>query len=126
VLLGPEQLMPRLRIDADLGFRSITGEVAAGVTSLAPFGAGNPRPVFAARGVEVIDGPRKLKDRHLKMALRSEGRVFRAIAWRSAEKHDVVSESRAAVDVAYSLDKNEYNGDTFVELTVADIRPSQP
>jgi single-stranded-DNA-specific exonuclease len=126
VLLGPEQLMPRLRIDSDLGFRSITGEVAAGVTSLAPFGAGNPRPVFAARGVEVIDGPRRLKERHLKMALRSEGRVFRAIAWRSAEKHDVVSESRAAVDVAYSLDRNEYNGDTFVELTVADIRPSQP
>jgi single-stranded-DNA-specific exonuclease len=126
LLLGPEQLMPRLRIDSELGFRSITGEVAAGVTSLAPFGAGNPRPVFAARGVEVIDGPRKLKERHLKMALRSEGRVFRAIAWRSAEKHEMVTESRAAVDVAYSLDRNEYNGDTFVELTVADIRPTQP
>src|SRR5438093_4677368 len=42
--LGPEDLMPRLRIDADLSFRSITGDVASGVASLAPFGAGNPRP----------------------------------------------------------------------------------
>src|SRR5437870_5810116 len=42
--LAPEQLMPRLRIDGDLAFRIITGGVAAGIVSLAPFGAGNPRP----------------------------------------------------------------------------------
>ena len=126
VLLGPEELMPRLRIDADLGFRSITSGVAAGVASLAPFGAGNPRPVFAARRVEVIDGPRKLKERHLKMSLRQDGRVFRAVAWRAAEKHDHVTESRSSVDVAYSLEQNQYNGETYVELTLADIRAAQP
>ena len=81
--LGPEDLMPRLRIDGDLSFRSITGGVAAGVAALAPFGAGNPRPVFAARRVEIVDGPRTLKERHLKMALKQDGRIFRAIAWRS-------------------------------------------
>jgi single-stranded-DNA-specific exonuclease len=125
-ILGPDQLMPRLRIDSDLGFRAISGQVAAGVASLAPFGAGNPRPVFAARHVEVIDGPRKLKERHLKMALRHEGRVFRAVAWRAAEKHDELNQSRAAVDVAFSLEQNQYNGETYVELTLADIRPAQP
>jgi single-stranded-DNA-specific exonuclease len=125
-ILGPDQLMPRLRIDSDLGFRAISGQVAAGVASLAPVGAGNPRPVFAARHVEVIDGPRKLKERHLKMALRHEGRVFRAVAWRAAEKHDELNQSRAAVDVAFSLEQNQYNGETYVELTLADIRPAQP
>src|SRR2546425_2409699 len=59
--LGPQDLMPRLRIDGDLTFRGITGDVAYGVAALAPFGAGNPRPVFAARRVEIIDGPRKLR-----------------------------------------------------------------
>jgi single-stranded-DNA-specific exonuclease len=125
-LLGPEQLMPRLRIDSDLGFRGITAQVAAGIASLAPFGAGNPKPVFAARRVEVIDGPRKLKERHLKMSLRQDGRVFRAIAWRSAEKQDQISENRTAIDVAFSLEQNQYNGETYVELTLADIRPPQP
>jgi single-stranded-DNA-specific exonuclease len=120
--LGPEDLMPRLRIDADLSFRSISGAVAAGVTSLAPFGAGNPRPVFAARRVEIIDGPRKLKERHLKMALKQDGRIFRAIAWRAAERHDYLAEHKAALDVAFSLEQNEYNGETFVELTLADVR----
>src|SRR5438552_5909567 len=123
--LGPDDLMPRLRIDGDLTFRGITGGVAAGIASLAPFGAGNPRPVFAARGVEIIDGPRKLKERHLKMALKQDGRIFRAVAWRAAERHDYLTEHKAALDVAFSLEQNQYNGETFVELTLADLRRSE-
>jgi single-stranded-DNA-specific exonuclease len=120
--LGPEDLMPRLRIDGDLTFRGITGGVAAGIASLAPFGAGNPRPVFAARGVEIIDGPRKLKERHLKMALKQDGRIFRAVAWRAAERHDDLTEHKSQLDVAFSLDQNQYNGETFVELSIEDFR----
>jgi single-stranded-DNA-specific exonuclease len=123
--LGPEDLMPRLRIDGDLSFRGITGGVSAGVAALAPFGAGNPRPVFAARGVEIVDGPRKLKDRHLKMALKQDGRIFRAIAWRSAEHHDYLTEHKAALDVAFSLEQNQYNGETYTELTVADVKQAE-
>jgi single-stranded-DNA-specific exonuclease len=122
--LGPEDLIPRLRVDGDLAFRSITGDVAAGVAALAPFGAGNPRPVFAARRVEIVDGPRTLKERHLKMSLKQDGRIFRAIAWRAAERHDYLAEHRAALDVAFSLDQNQYNGETYVELTLADLRKS--
>src|SRR5438132_11186166 len=120
--LGPEDLMPRLRIDSDLTFRAITGPVAAGIASMAPFGAGNPRPVFAARGVEIVDGPRKLKERHLKMALKQDGRIFRAVAWRAGERHDDLAERKSRLDVAFSLDQNEYNGETYVELTLADLK----
>src|SRR3954465_13710865 len=123
--LGPEDLMPRLRIDGDLTFRGITGSVASGVSALAPFGAGNPRPVFAARGVEIIDGPRKLKDRHLKMALKQDGRIFRAIAWRAAERHDYLAEHKASLDVAFSLEQNQYNGNPYVELTLADLKKTE-
>jgi single-stranded-DNA-specific exonuclease len=122
--LGPEDLMPRLRIDGDLTFRGITAGVASGVASLAPFGAGNPRPVFAARHVEIVDGPRMLKERHLKMALKQDGRVFRAVAWRAAERHDYLTEHRAALDVAFSLEQNQYNGETYTELTLADLKES--
>jgi single-stranded-DNA-specific exonuclease len=123
--LGPDDLMPRLRIDGDLGFRAITGPVAQGILSLAPFGAGNPRPVFAARGVEIVDGPRKLKERHLKMSLKQDGRIFRAVAWRSAEKHDYLTEHKSALDVAFSLEQNQYNGETYTELTLADLKSSE-
>ena len=122
--LGPEDLMPHLRIDGDLTFRAITGGVASGVASLAPFGAGNPRPVFVAGRVEIVDGPRKLKERHLKMALKQEGRIFRAVAWRAAERQDYLTEHRGALDVAFSLEQNQYKGETYVELTLADLKIS--
>ena len=78
--------------------------------------------MFAARRVEIIDGPRKLKERHLKMSLKQEGRIFRAIAWRAAERHDYLAEHKAALDVAFSLEQNQFNGETYLELTLADIR----
>jgi single-stranded-DNA-specific exonuclease len=120
--LGPDDLMPKLRVDADLTFKAITGEVAAGVFSLAPFGAGNPKPVFAARNVEIIDGPRKLKERHLKMTLKQEGRIFRAIAWRAAERAAFLTEHRAGVNLAFSLEQNQFQGETYLELSVADVK----
>jgi single-stranded-DNA-specific exonuclease len=123
--LGPDDLRPRLRIDDRLDFAELTGKVAAGVVSLAPFGAGNPKPVFSAHGVEIADGPRRLKDRHFKMALRQSGRVLRAVAWRGVEKHAFLEDHRGPVDVAYSLEQNQFNGETYLELTVADIRPAE-
>ena len=123
-LLGPDDLRPRQRIDDFLGFRELTGTVAAQIVALAPFGAGNPKPVFAATGVEIADGPRRLKERHLKMAVRHGGRVLRAIAWRGVERYGFLESHRAPIDLAYSLEQNEFNGETYLELVVADVRPS--
>ena len=89
---------------------------------MGPFWPGNPRPVFWAPGVEITDGPRRLKERHLKMALRHQGRLMRAVAWRAADREAFFLENRSAVDVAFSLDRNTYNGETYVNVTVADVR----
>ena len=120
--LGPDDLKPRLRIDGCLGFRDITGDFAGQMGLLAPFGTGNPRPLFEANGVEVIDGPRRLKEKHLKMALKQNGRIFRAIAWRAIEREQWVTDNRTSLDLAFSLEHNRYQGDEFLELTVSDFR----
>jgi single-stranded-DNA-specific exonuclease len=122
--LTPDDLRPRQRIDDLLGFRDLTGQVAADVVSLAPFGAGNPKPIFAAHGVEIVDGPRRLKERHLKMALKQDGRVLRAIAWRGVERYAFLEGRQDRVDLAYSLEQNEFNGEAYLELVVADVRPA--
>ena len=56
------------------------------------------------------------------MQLRQDGRVFNAIAWRSAEKAAQWEQHRQSLRLAYSLDKQTWQGETTVELTVADIR----
>jgi single-stranded-DNA-specific exonuclease len=123
-LLGPDDLRPRLRIDEPLSLAAITPRLAAQVASLAPFGAGNPRPVFSATAVDITDGPRRLKDKHYKMAVRHAGKVMRAIAWRGTERYGFLEEQPGRVDLAFSLEQNYYNGETYIELSVCDVRPS--
>ena len=120
--LQPDDLRPRLWIDGSLTFRSISAQVAAELDALAPFGAGNPRPVFRTSGVEIVDGPRLVKDRHLKMAFKQDGRVMRGIAWRASEREQFVAEHRAAIDLAYSVEQDSYNGERYLQLSIADFR----
>ena len=120
--LHPDDLRPRLWIDGALGFRSITEQVASELTQLAPFGAGNPCPVFRASRVTIVDGPRRVKDRHLKMAFRQDGRIFRGIAWRASEREAFVAEHREAIDLAFSLEQDSWNGERYLQLSVADFK----
>jgi len=121
-VLEPDQLRPRLRIDGPLNLKSITSELMRDLDSLGPFGMANPRPVFHASGVEIVDGPRTLKERHLKMTFAQDGRRFRAIAWRAAERADFLTRNRTNVNLAFSLEKNEYQGETYFELNVCDFK----
>ena len=120
--LEPDDLRPRLWIDGALTFRTITDQVASELATLAPFGAGNPCPIFRTSRVEIVDGPRRVKDRHLKMAFRQDGRIFRGIAWRSSERESFVSEHRAAIDLAFSLEQDTWNGDRYLQLSIADFK----
>lgn len=123
-VLGPDDLRPRLAIDSPLTFGEVTGDMLEQLGSLEPYGAGNPRPVFVATGVQIVDGPHRLKDRHLRMALRQGHRTFRAVAWRAAGREAFFREHRSAVDVAFSLAQYEYNGQVTVECVLADVRQS--
>jgi single-stranded-DNA-specific exonuclease len=120
--LQPDDLRPRIWIDGTLGFRSIDEQMASELTSLAPFGAGNPRPIFRTSGVEIVDGPRRLKERHLKMAFRHDGRVMRGIAWRASEREEFVAEHRTAIDLAFSLEQDTWEGERYLQLSIADFK----
>jgi single-stranded-DNA-specific exonuclease len=120
--LGPEDLVPRLRIDAPLGLHDISGSVIRGLMRLGPFGASNPKPVFRASPVDLIAPPRTLKERHLSLMVKQAGRAFRAVAWRAAERAEYLAANRFGLELAYSLDESDYRGERVTELTVADIR----
>jgi len=123
--LGPDDLTPRLRVDRRLPLAAITPAVVEGLRAMEPFGAGNPRPVFHTGPVELARGPRVMKSRHLSMAVRQDTRVFRAVAWRMAERAEFVTRHGDALDVAFNLTENHYRGEHTVELSVADIRQAR-
>ena len=121
-VLEPDQLRPRLRIDGPLHLKAITHDLVRGLDAMGPFGLANPRPVFHAGPVEIVDGPRSIKERHLKMTFNQEGRRFRAMAWRAVERAAFLEKHRGGVNLAFSLDRNEYQGETYLELSVADFK----
>jgi single-stranded-DNA-specific exonuclease len=120
--LGPNDLIPRLEIDAVLPLSDISASLLDGLGALEPFGQGNKRPVFQAEPVEIVDGPHTMKDRHLRMTVRQERRRFRAVAWRAAERQEFYRAHRSALNLAFSLTENTYRGETSIELNVADVK----
>ena len=120
--LGPDDLRPRLWLDGPLAFHELNERVMSEFAALAPFGPGNPRPRFHTGPVSIVDGPRLLKERHLKMSVKQNGRVMRAIQWNAAEHSDRLTAKKDAVEIAYTVEENEYQGTKYVELRVDDFR----
>jgi len=125
-VLDPRDLMRRLRIDSTLPLASIDGAVVEALSRLGPFGAANPKPVFSAGPVQIVNPLRTIKERHLKMSVRQGGRTFPLMAWRSAERAAMFEEHRENLELAFSVDRNEFNGEAYVELTLADARGYTP
>jgi len=120
--LGPDDLRPSLWLDGPLELKDITDRVMSEFAALAPFGPGNPRPRFHTSQVAIVDGPRVLKDRHLKLSVKQNGRVLRAIQWNAAEREAHLVAKKDAVEIAYTVEENEYMGNKYVELRLDDFR----
>lgn len=120
--LQPDDLRPRLWLDGPLAFGGISSQFVSELAALAPFGPANAKPVFHTTGVQVVDGPRKLKERHLKASFRQDGRTFQAIHWNAGEREAALAAQAQGVELAFSLEQNEYQGNTFLELRVEDFR----
>ena len=123
--LSPEDLIPRLRVDGHLPLASITPAVVEGLKAMEPFGSGNPRPVFHTGAVQLTKKPRVLKNQHLSMSIRQGARVFRAVAWRMADRAKFITQHGARLDVAFNLTENDYRDEHTIELSVADVRQAR-
>ncbi|HTT65001.1 MAG TPA: single-stranded-DNA-specific exonuclease RecJ [Bryobacteraceae bacterium] len=121
-----EDLAPLVEIDAVLEFREIDERSAAEVFNLAPFGCGNPLPLFAALNLEVAGPPVVLKEKHLRVMLRQNGRTLVLKAWNFAERAAEFAPG-ARIDVAFTLEEDAYAAARGLPAWCAvlrDVRPS--
>ena len=105
--LSLADLVPELEIDAVLHLREINERAVAELFSLAPFGCGNPLPLFAALDAEVAGPPAVWKEKHLRVMLRQNGRTLALKAWNFAER---VAElpAGAHVDAAFTIEEDRF------------------
>ncbi len=125
-VLSPQDLEPMLRVDAEIGLDEVDEALYNQLRCLEPFGLGNPTPVFGARDLLILEPPRILKEKHLKLRVGSPsagGRAFDALMWRGAGKGPALEQGQR-VDVAFTLDENVYQGKTTLQLVLKDLCPS--
>ncbi len=118
--LSPADFLAEVEIDAVLDFREISQNAVEDVFALAPFGCGNPAPVFAALGVEVAGAPAVWKDKHLLLNLRQSGRTVTMKAWNSAGRAGEFTAGER-LDVAFCFDARNHSGWSVV---LKDARPA--
>ncbi len=112
-------------IDAALEAGHIGPEIYGLVESLAPFGVGNSKPIFALEQAVVMESkPVGSGSTHLKMMVKKDGKTFDAIAFRHGHRLDEVP-AGSVIDLAFTLEKNEFNGSSKLGLNVIDLRSSE-
>ncbi|MDI9319658.1 MAG: single-stranded-DNA-specific exonuclease RecJ [Phycisphaerales bacterium] len=120
-----QMLTPEIEIDAEITLDDIKPAFYNIIKQFEPFGPKNMRPIFRTRNVYDYQGnSRIVKDQHIKFVVSNGcGTVVDGIGFKMADKFRYTSPS--AFDVVYTLDENEFNGVTKLQMKVIDIRPSQ-
>lgn len=120
--LSDEMLQPSIAIHATVDLDLLGWELLNEINRLEPFGQGNPQPILMSEAVEVIDArPRGGDGQHLRLLLRKGGQTHEAIAFRLGHLADAVRR-RPLIDVAYTFEANEWNGERRLQLNVKDFR----
>jgi len=122
--ITPELLVPEIIIDAELPFSELKQGVYNIIHQMEPFGPDNLKPIFIAKGVINSGYSRVVKEQHIKFSLRQNDVTFSGIGFGMAGKFHLL-EQKKPLDVVYTLDENEWNGDKHLQLKVIDIRLSE-
>jgi single-stranded-DNA-specific exonuclease len=121
--LTQDDVIAKLHIDAVAPLAEFSKDLVGQLQVLEPFGAGNPEPVFATKGVRLACPPRKVGARldHLQLAITDNSGSVRCIGFSMAQ-FDKKLLDREFFNVAYHPHINTYNGYSNVEFILADIQ----
>lgn len=125
--IEPEQREAILDIDAVIDFKDITKKLHTDLKRFAPFGPGNPKPLFCT--LDVYDfGTSKVVGReqeHIKLELvdSKSNNVMNGIAFGQSASARYIK-SKRSFDIAYTIEDNVFKR-RAVQLQIEDIRPTE-
>lgn len=130
--LGLTPVAQESRFDLELRFAEVTPSLLAVLEQLAPFGLGNPDPIFVTRGVRLLTPPRILADRHVRLSLQDHdgGARFSGVAWGRRTSWAELARQQSwapgdCFDLAYHLRRNWHPdfGGWELEIIALERRP---
>lgn len=108
-----------LSVDLEINFNQIAVELYSKMHDLAPYGVGNPEPLFISRKVK-IEGLRLVgrDNKHVKLQISQNGKSFDAIFFGGGDQNIMAAD---LVDIVYGIDQNEWKGNLRIELKIKDL-----
>jgi len=130
--LTPADFIPVLEYDHELPLTAIDTGLWETLHKLEPYGAGNPLPVFVSRTARLVQPPRIMKEKHLKLRVVPETndsrwqKAHEVVAWRMAERSTQEALALGDVlDLAFTLDYNDHPDFGGLQLTLVDFARSE-
>ncbi len=120
--LSGQELKPTLYADAELSLADLRPELLKQLESLQPTGYGNPEALFVTRDVRVTRArPVGSEGKHLRLTVTDGWLTFDAIGFQMGH---LAPQLPAQVDILYTFEMNEYNGQRSLQLNLRDLRPA--
>lgn len=119
-----ELLVPEIIIDSPISFTEITPTFYQILVQMEPFGPENMRPVFIARNVMDNGFSKIVKEAHIRFVLKQNNISLTGIGFNMADKFHLVQMNQP-MDIVFTVDENEWNGNKTLQLKMIDLRLSE-
>ncbi|MBU2632635.1 single-stranded-DNA-specific exonuclease RecJ [Patescibacteria group bacterium] len=128
-LLNSASFIKTLKYDLEIPLSALSIKLYESIAKMEPFGIGNPVPVFASKAI--IEDIRFVgkENSHLKLKLRQltasnhQLALFDAIGFGIGEEYKDLKVGKE-INIACSIDENEWNGNKRLQLKIRDMRLS--
>jgi len=112
--------VPEFVIDSAVSAEDLTEELAVGIASMGPFGAGNPEPILMLDRAEIVSR-RIVGNGHLKLRIRAGDSHFDSIGFGMA---DSVAPDARMVSAAFTPEMNTWQGRNSLQLKLCALKPA--
>jgi single-stranded-DNA-specific exonuclease len=116
-----DDLVPEVKVDVVVPLSALNGDLETLLRHFEPHGVGNASPVFAILGARLGTAPRLVGQGHLKLWLSHDDTHIDAIGWGMGSLIPEL-ENWPTLDVAFRLERDEWNGQPRLQAKIADIR----
>jgi single-stranded-DNA-specific exonuclease len=119
----PSQLIPEIIIDSEILLQEINLSFYNILNQMEPFGPENMRPTFVAKKVYNTGFSKVVKEKHIKFSIQQGSCTINGIGFNLANKFELLEMNRP-IDIVFTLDINEWNGTSTVQIKVIDFKLS--
>ncbi|MBN2017735.1 MAG: single-stranded-DNA-specific exonuclease RecJ [Candidatus Cloacimonetes bacterium] len=123
-ILSEKEIQPQISVVDEINLQQIDDELIKWLKMFAPFGPKNMNPIFMSSNVMVVGYPYTVGMNHLKIKALQNEKTLDLIGFNMGDLVPFLKKG-SRIDIAYSLEENNWQNISKIQGKLKDIRPSQ-